>query len=141
MLTLPTGVVHGRIDEAAAEEVIRLAEKGEVLVPAFRGRTGLLAPHQVAAIEVRERFGINDVEALDVLRVINEHAVPTPPGVDPLKDADLAVAEVRHVDGRTWRATLERVALDRPRKESCGKEPVAATRWACVALEPGDPWQ
>ena len=58
MLTLPTGVVHGRVGTQAAGDVIRLADDGEVLVSAFRGRTGLLAPHQVAAIEVRERFGI-----------------------------------------------------------------------------------
>ncbi len=141
MLTLPTGVVHGRVDVAAAEDVIRMAEAGEVLVPAFRGRTGLLAPHQVAAIEVRKRFGINDVEAIDVLRVIDGRAVPTPPGVDPLKDVETAEAEVRHVDGRTWRARLERVPLSRARMESCGKLRVEATRWDCVSLEPVDPWK
>ena len=31
-LLLPTGVVHSRLDESAAEDVIRLAESGEVLV-------------------------------------------------------------------------------------------------------------
>ena len=141
MLTLPTGVVHGRLDLADAEDVIRLAEAGEVLVPAFRGRTGLLPTHQVAAIEARERFGINDVEAIDVLRVIDGRAVPTPPGVDPLKDVDVAEAEVRHVDGRAWRASLERVPLARARRESCGKEPVDATRWVCVSLEPTAAWK
>ena len=141
MLTLPTGGVHSRIDVASAEEVIRLADSGEVLVSSFRGRTGLLAPHQVAAIEVRARFGINDVEAIDVLRVLDGRAVPTPPGVDPLKDAETAEAEVRHADGRAWRAGLERVPLDRPRMESCGKDPVMGSRWTCVSLEPATPWK
>lgn len=141
MLTLPTGVVHSRLDHPSAEDVVRLADSGEVLVPAFRGRTGLLAPHQVAAIETRSRFGINDVEALDVLRVLGGRAVPTPAGVDPLKDAEAAEAEVRHVDGRAWRAELRRVPLDRPRMESCGKDAVDGSRWACIGLEPTAPWK
>ncbi len=141
MLTLPTGVVHGRVGTQAAGDVIRLADDGEVLVSAFRGRTGLLAPHQVAAIEVRERFGITDVEAIDVLRILDGRAVPTPPGIDPLSDADAAEAEVRHVDGRSWRATLERVPLPRPRMESCGKEPVQGSRWTCTDLAPARPWK
>jgi hypothetical protein len=141
MLSLPSGAVHARLDVDAARRVIHLAEDGDVLVSSFRGRSGLLPAHQVAAIEVRNTFGISDIDAIDVLRRVGERAVPVTPGTNPLADADTTVAEVRHVDGRAWLAELAKVDLDRPRLESCSKEPVLGSRWTCTSLVEATPWR
>jgi hypothetical protein len=87
---------------------------------------------------VRELTGVDGVDDLDVLRVVDDRAVPASGGVVEL---DVAHTEVRHRDGRAWRVDVERVPLDRPRAESCGAEPVAGAAWIARAVMPTDPWQ
>ncbi len=140
MLSLPTAAVHGRLGPAEAELVIERSSRGQILLDSYRGRTALPPPFQVAAIEVRTDYGIEDVEDLDVLRVVGDKAVPLSPGVELSGDADSIVGEVRHRDGRTWRALLRRIDLPAARRESCTGELVAGHRWTCAELSPGRPW-
>jgi hypothetical protein len=140
-LTLPLGAVHGRLDVDSALTVFENAVTGRVVLDRLRGRTGLVPAHQVAAIEVQRRWGIEDADALDVLPVTNDVARSVRP---PARTPDVATtveAEVRHVDGRAWRAVLAQVPLERDRLESCGKDPVPGTLWTCVDVVDFTPWR
>ncbi len=137
-LSLPSGAVHGRLDTQAAEDILGRHESGRVTIDLLRGRSGLLAPCQVADGAVRRLTGIDTVDDLDVLRVVDGRAVPAASG---LVEVDIAQTEVRHRDGRAWRVDVERVPLDRARAESCGAEPVAAAAWVARDVIPVAPWQ
>jgi hypothetical protein len=136
-LSLPSGAVHGRIDTEKAAELLRLHEDGRVWIDHLRGRSGFLAPCQAAAGAVRRLLGIDRVDDLDVLRLVDGRAVPANDG---LVEMTSAVTEVRHRDGRAWQVAVERVALDQPRPESCGKEPVAAAAWVAREITPVAAW-
>jgi hypothetical protein len=139
-LTLPLGTVHGRLDLASALAVHRLAPSGGVVLDRLRGRSSLLPPSQVAAIEVQANYAVESIDALDVLRVSGGVARSgRPPLSMPtgIRSADL---EVRHVDGRAWRATVVARDLERDRMESCGKPAVPGVAWSCVSLAPTDAW-
>ena len=137
-LSLPSGAVHGRVDTAAAADLLARHETGRVVIDNLRGRSGLLAPCQAAAGAVRELTGVDGVDDLDVLRVVDDRVVPASGGV---VEVDVARTEVRHRDGRAWRVEVVRMPLDRPRAESCGAEPVAAAAWVAREVVPGAPWQ
>jgi hypothetical protein len=137
-LSLPSGAVHGRVDTAIADDLLARHETGRVVIDNLRGRSGLLAPCQAAAGAVRELTGVDGVDDLDVLRVVDDRVVPASGGV---VEVDVARTEVRHRDGRAWRVEVVRVPLDRPRAESCGAEPVAAASWVAREVAPVTPWQ
>lgn len=137
-LSLPSGAVHGRLDTEQAADLLQRHESDRVLIDHLRGRSGLLAPCQAAAGAVRQLAGVDGVDDLDVLRVVDGRVVPASGGV---VEVDLARTEVRHLDGRAWRVDVERVPLDRPRPESCGAEPVAGAAWVAREVVPVTPWQ
>lgn len=137
-LSLPSGAVHGRLDTAEAADLLQRHESGRVSIDRLRGRSGLLAPCQAADGAVRRLAGVDAVDDLDVLRVVDGRAVPASGGVVEVNDAQ---TEVRHRDGRAWRVDLARVPLDRPRAESCGAEPVAGAAWVVRDVTPVAPWQ
>ena len=137
-LSLPSGAVHGRLDTAQAAELLQRHESGRVLIDRLRGRSGFLAPCQTAAGAVRLATGIDAVDDLDVLRMVDDRAVPAAGGIVEL---DVARTEVRHRDGRAWRVDVERVPLDQLRAESCGAEPVAAAAWVVRQVTPAADWQ
>jgi hypothetical protein len=137
-LSLPSGAVHGRLDTAEAAALLQRHESGRVLVDHLRGRSGLLAPCQSADAAVRRLAGVDGVDDLDVLRVVDDRVVPASGGV---VEVDVAQTEVRHRDGRAWRVDVVRVPLTRPRAESCGAEPVAGAAWVAREPVPVTPWQ
>lgn len=137
-LSLPSGAVHGRLDQVAAADLLDRHETGRVVIDHLRGRSGLLAPCQSAAGAVQHLTGVDGVDELDVLRVVDDRAVPAAGGV---VEVDVAQTEVRHRDGRAWRVVVERVPLDRTRAESCGAEPVAGAAWVAREVVPVAPWQ
>lgn len=140
LLTLPSGAVHGRVDAQQARTVIERAPRHEVVIDRLRGLSGLTPAFQVAQIAVMRACDVARDDALDVLRVVEGRVVPLKPGLPADDASDVAETEVRHVDGRTWRARIERVALAEDRRESCGKDPVPGVRWECTSLSPGIPW-
>ena len=140
VLTLPSGSVHGRLDIAQAREVVRLSTTREVVVDRLRGQSALVAPFQVAAIEVMRLIGETRADQVDVLRLIGGRAVPMPPGNDLDHAITEVVAEVRHRDGRAWRASLKQASLERLRLESCEKTAVHGTTWECVELSAATDW-
>lgn len=139
LLSLPSGAIHGHVTSIEAREVLRRAAAGEVLVDRYRGRSGLPAPMQTAAIGVHEQEGILGVEDLDVLRVVGDKAVPVSART-PIADA-VVLCEVRHHDGRSWRVEVVREAMATARPESCGADPTAPLPWRVAALSAAAPWR
>lgn len=138
MLSLPAGTVHGRLTADQAREVIRRADSGKVLLEAYRGRSGLPAALQAVAIETRRRLDVPGIEDIDVLRVVGDRAVPVLARA-PL-DEDELLCEVRHHDGRAWRAVVRREPQEQARPESCGKVPVLGSTWRVTDLTDAPAW-
>jgi hypothetical protein len=113
---LPAGTLHGRLDVAAAEELLHAADRGETVVAGSRGRSTWPAAGQVAELAVRERTGEGGLDALSVVSVTatGDHSW------------DVTVAQV---DGGHWTVavTSEETGVDRA--ESCGKALVVMRRW------------
>ncbi len=138
MLTLPSGAVHGRLTLESAQEVLKRSLHGEIHLDHYRGRSGLAAPLQAVAIEARRRFDFAGTDDIDVLRVINGKAVPITPCLTIADDA--VDAEVRHHDGRAWRAIVTHAAAQGSRPESCGKDPAPIRAWVVTDLQPVPDW-
>ncbi len=107
-VVLPTGYVHGRIEDGAA--LLKAAEAGEVALDTCRGRSVWSRPGQVAELAVRHRTG---ELAADALRV----GEPVAGGADAWR------VRVEHAAGRAWEVRVVRRPAEPPRPESCGKAP------------------
>lgn len=141
-LSLPLGVVHGRLDTDSAVDVHLRARDGQAVVDHLRGRSSLAPALQAAAIEVQRRYGVVVIDDLDVLVVRDGAARPVlPVGAAAIAEQRSVEVEVRHTDGRAWRASLIARALDRPRLESCGKEAVPGLAWTCLRLDDAPAWR
>jgi hypothetical protein len=139
VLLLPTGHVYGRIDATAAREVLEGARQGKLLHPELmRGRSSAAHPGQVAAIAVRQSFGVESLDAIDVLRRVGDRYVPFPlrwEGQDGRADL-----EVRHLDGRAWAVSVVQSEIGE-RPESCGKPPVPTVVWSVESLNQLPAWR
>jgi len=120
-------------------EIHAAAFAREITPDSYRGRSAWPQPLQAAEAHVRTQTGERAENALDVLWIIDDRAVPVRPGVRFENLAQL-VAEVRHRDGRAWRVTVRTQEIA-PRAESCGKEPVAGTAWVPVAMSECPNWR
>jgi hypothetical protein len=140
-LTLPQGTVHGRLDFESALLVQERARSGGVVVDHLRGRSSLIPPFQSAAIEVQRRWGVEGVDDLDVLRVVDGTARPVALPAPQPGDTGQVEAEVRHVDGRSWRAVVESEPLERDRRESCGKEQIPGGMWVVTEIVTAPSWR
>lgn len=116
LLSLPLGVVHGRVSIEEALAIFTLAPDGEVLLDRLRGRSSLSPVAQVAVAEVMRRYGISDIDSLKAM-------------------ADGPLVRVRHGDGHSWTVDVESVPLPRDRQESCAKPAVPGHCLTCVAVE------
>lgn len=105
---LPSGTLHGRLDVTAATDVLLASARGETVLSGSRGRSTWPPPAQVAELAVRDETGEASLAALVV-------DAPTPTGTDAW------LVDVRHIDGRSWRALVEARESDVERPESCGK--------------------
>ncbi|MGW4247748.1 sucrase ferredoxin [Nocardia sp. NPDC004722] len=56
VIVLPTGLTYGRLDEDAAHAMLAAADKGEVSLTGFRGRSCYTPVEQVAEVAVRQRL-------------------------------------------------------------------------------------
>ena len=105
---LPAGTLHGRLDVAAAADLLDAAARGETVLEGSRGRSTWPAAAQVAELAVREEVKELSLSALAVTchEATGEHAW---------------VTEVVHEDGRRWRVDTVAGESDVLRAESCGK--------------------
>jgi len=105
---LPAGTLHGQLDAATADEVLRAAVRGETLLEGSRGRSTWSPPAQAAELAVRERHELLGLDDLLVARE-EEHGERR------------WVIEVEHRDGRRWQVAVESRESGVLRAESCGK--------------------
>jgi hypothetical protein len=127
-LLLPTGHAFGRLDPDSARAVLAQAAHGRLAaIDRHRGRTALARPLQVAEDAVRGATGIDGLDDIDVLGIVDGEA-----SVVGLRWSGTE-AEVRHRDGRRWRVALRLEALPEPRNESCGKRAIDAQVWVAEA--------
>lgn len=103
---LPSGVLHGRVLDAAP--LLEAESAGRLVLDGYRGRSCWSVEGQVAEAHVRERLGLTGLDDLQVV----------PAGDD---------WEVSHRDGRRW-AVHVTVYSDGERPESCGKPARPVTR-------------
>jgi hypothetical protein len=138
-LSLPSGTVHGRLDVEQAREVLSRQEAGTVLPEQMRGRSCFPEPLQAADIAVRRAEGIVGCDDLDVLVVRDDRAVPVALGwAVPTGSVEL---EVRHVDGRAWRVSVQHATDAAVRPESCGAEPGPVHAWKASDPVTTTPWR
>lgn len=137
-LTLPSGAVHGRMGSDAAADVLRATAAHQVLPRHLRGRTSLPAPLQAAEVALRQMIVEAGSDAIDVLVCTPERPIPVGPDwVPALGECDV---EIRHIDGRTWRARVRQVERDAARRESCGGDLLPLREWQVSSVEPGPNW-
>lgn len=117
---LPAGTLHGRLNVAAAADVLHAAARDETVLEGSRGRSTWPSPAQVAELAVREETKELSLTALEVAahESTGEHAWLT---------------EVDHVDGRSWHVETVARESDVQWAESCGKALKPLTYFA-VAL-------
>ena len=136
-VTLPDGVVHGRLSPADAPRLLAATDGGRVLPDLLRGRCCVPAPLQVGEGAVRLAEVVDGAAELDTLVVQDTRVVPVPlswPAPDAVR------VEVRHRDGRAWRVSVRRSRLDAERSESCGKTPLPVDYWTAGAVEAAPDW-
>lgn len=112
---LPHGTVHGRLDGAAAADLLTAAARGETVLDGARGRSTWAPAGQVAEQAVRVETGELSLDALTVTAVGEEWLV-------------------RHLDGRSWTVRLRVEATGALRPESCGKAALEMHRYAVETL-------
>jgi len=69
VVCLPDGLFYGRLDAETARAVVAAHEGGRVAVPYYRGRSSYPFAVQAADVLVRERLGIQGIDALQVVGV------------------------------------------------------------------------
>lgn len=138
-LTLPGGVVHGRLSPADAPRILAHLDAGAVHPEHLRGRSCFPAPLQAADVAVRQQVGVDGVDDLDVLVLAGKRAIPVDLGW-PVPTGPVTV-EVRHRDGRAWHVRVQHEELPQRRPESCGTEPVAVHSWVASSVTPAPEWQ
>lgn len=104
---LPHGWVHGRLDLPAASAVVEAARGAAPTVPVAnaRGRSSLSRAAQAADIAVRSAFGIVGIDSTQIAA------------------RDDRIYDVYSADALVASVLVEPIALDGPRRESCGSEP------------------
>jgi hypothetical protein len=136
-LSLPLGVVHGRLTTEQGRTLLAGLDDGRVVIDHVRGRSCFPGPLQAAAIAVQAADGIEDIDAIDVLRVVSGRAVPVTTAALPESSV---VTEVRHRDGRAWRVTVELDDLGTMRTESCDGNPEPVLSWSVGSMTPTTRW-
>lgn len=104
---LPSGTLHGRVLDATP--VLAAADRGDLELTGYRGRSTWSSGAQVAEDHVRRTEGITGMDDLVV---------------EPSVDA----WTVRHRDGRRWWVAVKAApGADRP--DGCGKDPSPSTTY------------
>lgn len=148
VVVLPTGLTYGRLDEDSALTMLESADRGEISLTGFRGRSCYTPVEQVAEIAVRQCLSdetytrhttagqghITPGDTDPIAGITDLLVEPAPADThfrgDPATFAGAAV--VTHRDGRRWLVTTRTIGYA-PRQASCGASPKPVT--AVVADE------
>ena len=113
-LLLPWGVLHGRLDRAAALAILTGARIGSTPEATLRGHSALSAPEQVAEAHARRVTGYSGL-------------APLPVSVEIAPGGSVAIATVTTPSGARLAARLRRDVVDV--LASCGKSAEPTARW------------
>ncbi|MFJ1756292.1 sucrase ferredoxin [Kitasatospora sp. NPDC088134] len=119
VLVLPHGYAYGRLTAESAKEVLAATAAGHTVPAHSRGRSYWPRPSQAAEQAVRELTGESAADALTMRQE---------------RDGERWSVEVRHADGRRWRAVVAESPSEPPRPESCGKAPGTPSRMDVLEL-------
>ncbi len=113
---LPSGTLHGRVLDAAP--LLAAADRGELVLTGYRGRSTWSSGAQVAEEHVRATEGITGLDDLEVVGEVDAWSV-------------------RHRDGRRWWVAVT-AGAGGERTPSCGKpdEPFTRYRARTVSTSP-----
>lgn len=127
VLTLPTGVLHGRVDPQDAAELVAAAEEGRVVTRLLRGRTADPVVVQAADAQARAAQGWDALDALVPVRVRSEGPETPGPGTTWRVHFDQGGTPLVVVLAE-WRAPEQQL--------TCGARSAARARtWDLVGLE------
>ncbi|MFD6159485.1 sucrase ferredoxin [Nocardia sp. NPDC060256] len=124
LVLLPAGLTYGRLDVAAAEEMVEAARRGQVSLRGLRGRSCYPPLEQLAEVAVREQISA----AIDDLTVAPD------PGSASADPTSAGAALVTHRDGRRWRVTARAIGFP-PRQASCNAAAKPVTALAVDTIE------
>jgi len=131
VLSLPSGVLHGRVDVADAPALVAAAREGRVVVDLLRGRSCDAVLVQAADVLVRRERGL---DAVDALRPLSAGPVEGADGTWRVRFAEAGAGELVALL-REGRAPAQRL--------TCGSSGASAARtWALESLvvpEDGEP--
>jgi hypothetical protein len=118
-LLLPTGALHGRLDEPSAARLLTDATHGDMARHTLRGHSTLDQPAQVAEVHARTITGHSGLAPLLVELTASD-------------DPDRMGATVRGwgTSGGLESLELELVRTSSSALLSCGREPEATTHWS-----------
>lgn len=151
VVLLPTGLTYGRMDGDSAIAMVEAADRGEVSLTGFRGRSCYTPAEQIAEVTVRQEIG----DETYTRRATDGNAQPIAGDADPGAGIDdltvelteigsatvedhatfAGAATVTHRDGRRWLVTTRSVAYA-PRQASCGASPKPATAVVADQIHP-----
>lgn len=118
VLTLPHGLLYGRVAPSAAGTIVAATRHGSVVVPLLRGRSALPPPAQAADWFARRTTGVDGIDDVAVL------------DVDGAADTWTIILDV--VD-RRLRIVVRHVASGCVRPTSCGGQTADPGRWVLRA--------
>lgn len=147
-IVLPTGLVVGRLDTAAARRLADEHAAGRIDTVHLRGRCSLPPAGQAAEAALRAELGlegIDDVRVVDVEAstdpAVPDPAVPDPAAPDAVHDRQAAddmesvTAVLLDAPGGRWRATVVAAAAALPRAVSDGADATRPTTQTVRSLE------
>lgn len=122
VVCLPCGLWYGRVERRDAERIVAATDRGEVVLERFRGRSSLPAAAQAADWFLRDREGLQGIDAIAVESVEERIDGMTAVG---LRDT-----------GRAWRVLVRADDADEARPVSCGEEKLERpTVWSLAGIE------
>ncbi len=123
VVCLPHGLWYGRVGPEDADRLVASAEKREIVLDRFRGRSSLPAAAQAADWFLRERDGYLGIEAFTSCTTASENDGGVEVGLSGPEGA--------------WRVRVRRDEAAESRPVSCDGEKVERPSvWSLVAIEP-----
>lgn len=120
-LVLPFGVLHGRLDEVRAAELLPLARAGRTPISTLRGFSTHAPAEQVADAEVRRRLGHDAIRPLDAVEV---------PGPGPQVCVRVTLPRPQGCLDVVVGCTTDEVVA------SCGRAPQPTQSWSVIPSPP-----
>lgn len=135
-ILLPFGIMVGRMNTDSTQDLLNDAWGGNIKPEYMRGRNAFPPFAQIAEVETRKQYGINQIDVLDV--VVMRSGKPISASSLTALTADDKV-QVRHIDGRSWNVQLEQTKTISRKMLCTGEESIGDT-WIATSITIADNW-